>query len=88
MKHREETADRGEQEHEECGGDNAEGAEGDDGEITKANFDDEEVDGPDGHEQRDGEGDGGAGGSAPVDGVYAHGDEDGNGSIVTIICER
>ena len=81
-------AEGGDGEHEEAGGNDAEGREGNDGKIAETDFDDEEIDSPDGHEERDGESDGGAGGSAAVSGIYAHGCEMWAGGIRIIIRER
>src|SRR3974390_1472522 len=74
-KHRQARANRGNRQHEETSGDHTERGEGDWGEIAESPFDDEEVEGPDGHEERDGYGDGGAGGCAAVGRVYLHGSE-------------
>ena len=67
--------------HEEASRDNAKRREGEHGEITKNDFDDEEVDGPDGHQKSDGDGENGAGGWLTVRRFYEHGDEEGEAGL-------
>ena len=53
-------AERGDEDHEEARGNNAEGSEGERGEIADTDFDDEKIEGPDGNDEGDRESDGSA----------------------------
>jgi len=77
--------ERGEDDHEETGGDDAERAEGESRKMAKSNFDDEEIDGPNGHEERDRKCDRGAGGRASIGRSYKHRNwEWSNASIIRV----
>ncbi len=86
-KHGEPAAKGSNGQHKKTGGYDAERREGQCGEMAKTDFDDEEIDGPDGHEECDGDGNGGARGGAAVGGFYEHGSGSREGGIILIIRE-
>lgn len=74
---RQAVAKGGDGEHEDAGGSDAKGSEGESGKVAESPFHDKEVECPDGHECGDGKGDNDAGRRAGDGGVYAHGQRPG-----------